>query len=207
MANNHHRYCRRRGCMNMACGRWENYPYYNGPCAGTEGTYRCDCNENEQDNRDCGERDRCGRCDRRCRRRWCGNCCAAMFLAYQPMAIAANGIVPLVANNPCRNSDFDVNSGLITLEEQGVYLATYTVRVPEGATLDTTLTLNVDDASQSSAITQIASGGTGTSAYSGQAIFEADEGATVALRSSDAISVTDSAIQPMFTLSLVRLDG
>ena len=192
--------------MNMACGRWENYPYYTGPCAGAEGAYRCDCDREDNDEGDCRGRNRCDRRERRCRRRWREDCCAAMFQAYQPMAIAANGIVPLVANNPCRNSDFEVNSGLITLEAQGVYLATYTARVPEGATLDTTLTLNVDDASQSSAITQITSGGTGTSAYTAQAIFEADEGATVALRSSDAINVTDSAIQPMFTLSLVRLD-
>ena len=131
--------------------------------------------------------------------------CSGMFLAYLPMAVSANGIIPLRVNNPCRNSDFDVNSGLITLKSQGTYLATYSVRMPEGAQMNTTVTLNVDDASQSSAITQINATGDGTSGYTAQAIFEADEGATVSLRTSDAIGVTESSSQPLFSLSLVQL--
>ena len=188
---------RSRGCMDMAFGRWENYPYYNGPCADVNGCY----------NRNSCDRDDDERCCRR-RRRGQGrdNDRSAIFAAFLPMAVAANGIIPLVAYSPCRRSDFDVNSGLVTVEERGTYLATLNVRVPEGAALDTTITLNVDDASQTTAITEISSPGTGTSAYAAQAIFEADEDTTVALRTSDAISATDPSAQPMFTLSLVRLD-
>jgi len=187
---------RRRGCMRMACGCWENYPYYTGPCPNADGCYRRDEDDRDED---C----RCGR--RRCRRR--RRCdCAGIFMSHLPVALAANSVIPLVVNNPCRDSGFDVNSGLITVEEAGTYLATYNVRVPEGATMDTTITLNVDDASQTSAITQITSVGNGTSAYSAQAIFEADEGTTVSVRTSDAINITDPSTQPLVTLSLVQLE-
>lgn len=178
--------------MNMAFGRWENYPYYGGPCPGVDGCY-------SQDRDDDGER-----CRRR-RRRRDKNEVNAIFAAFLPMSIAANGIVPLVAYNPCRDSSFEVNSGLVTLEEPGTYLATYNVRIPEGAALDTTITLNVNDASQTTAIAEVAAAGTTAASYSAQAIFEADEGTTVALRSSDAITVSDPSAQPMFTMSLVQL--
>ena len=195
LGNNYNHSRRRcRGCMRMACGRWENYPYYTGPCADAEGC----CNRCDDDDRD--DRREC-----RCRRRHGGRECCGMFLAWLPMALAANGIIPLVVNNPCRDSDFEVNSGLVTVERAGTYLATCNVRVPEGAALNTTVTLNVDDASQTSAITQVVSEGTGASAYSAQAIFDADEGATVAMRTSDAINIAEPSAQPLFSLSLVRL--
>ena len=162
--------------------RWQNYPFYNGPCPGS-------CDDGP---------------DLPLRRS--GHRCCGMFMAMLPIAVAANGVVPLAPNNPCRNGDFEVNSGMVTLEKAGTYLATFTARMPEGEALDTMLTLNVDDASQTSAITQIAGAGEGTSAYTSQAIFEANEGATVTLRSSGAINVTQPSTQPMFTLSLVQLE-
>lgn len=198
---------RRRGCgcMRMARGCWSNFPYYTGPCADVDGCYGRD---HDDDDRNCGcdrdDEDRCGRRrHRRCHRRMC----RGMFTAFLPVAISANGIVPLCVNNPCRESDYEVNSGLITLKNEGTYLATYTVQVPEATALDTMITLNVDGASQSAAATQvITAAGDATSSYTGQAIFEAGDGATVSLRTSEAINVTDPAAQPMFTLSLVQMD-
>lgn len=245
-SNNSNR--RRCGCVNMARRRWENFPYYDGPCPDVEGRYRweCDCadeGDDREDRRGCDRDDDCrGRRRRRhdCDDDYRGNgnngngnsrgnnngnnggnngngarCCPGrrdeelakgIFLSYLPMAVAANGIIPLVDNRLCRKSDFDVNSGMITVKEAGTYLATYTVRVPADTALDTTVTLNVDDASQSSAITEIACAGTGTSAYMAQAIFDAPRGATVALRSSAPITMTETSMQPMFTLSLVQLE-
>ena len=198
---------RRRGCgcMRMARGCWSNYPYYTGPCADADGCYgrdrdddrRCDCDQDDGDRCECRRR-------RRCRRR---GMCSGMFTACLPVAVSANGIVPLCVNNPCRDYSFNVNSGLITLENPGTYLASYKVLVPENPALDTMISLNVDGASQSAATTQvITEGGPATSSYSGQAIFEAGEGASLSLRTSEAINVTDPAAQPMFTLSLVQLD-
>ena len=39
-----------------------------------------------------------------------------------------------------------------------------------------------------------------------KAIFDVGDRSTLALRSSDAINVTDTSVQPLFTLSLVKLD-
>ena len=207
------------GCMKMARGYWNNFPYYTGPCPNGDGCYPCDQDE-DNDNTDrcdsdcgceCRER-RChrhDRCGRRGRGDRCGRWgrCSGMFTAWLPVAISPNGIVPLTVYNPCRESSFEVNSGLITLERAGTYLATYTVPAPDTAALDTTITLNVDGASQSTAATRVlTAAGDTTTSFTGQAIFQADDGATVSLRTSEAINVTDPAAQPMFTLSLVQLD-
>ena len=203
MANNHRCGCSRRnsnnayGCLNSVGGRyrWDNYPYYPGPCPDAEGVYDW-CNDNN-DNDDCD----CGRRERRCRRR--RRCRFGLFSAMLPMAVTANGIVPLASNN-CMGavSEFPVNSGLITVEEAGTYLATYTVRVPEGQAMASTFTLN--DASQSSAVVE--AGGEGPTGFTGQAIFDVHDRSTVTLRSSDAINLTETSVQPLVTLTLVRLD-
>ena len=175
---------------------------------------QCESDDDDDDDCLCDPCDPCEhghhhRCRRRRRRRccWKGPCCG-MFLAHLPMAVGPNGIIPLVFNNPCKDESFEVNSGLVKLEREGTYLATYTVRVPETAALDTTVTLNVDNAAQAAATTQVLTeAGAATSEYTGQAIFQAGEGDTVSLRTSEAINVTDTATQPLFTLSLVRLDS
>ena len=184
------RQCERKplGCLNSVGGarRWDNYPYYAGPCPDAEGCYR----EDDHD----GPRRR-GHCRRR--EDACG-----MFLLNLPVAVAANGILPLINAVPCDDS-FCVNSGMITLETPGTYLATYTVRVPEGQTVDTMMTLNVNDASQSSAIAMV--GGEGPACYTAQAIFRACERTMVTLRSSEAINLTATSPQPLATLSLMRM--
>ena len=179
------------GCLNCVGGRgrWDNYPFYDDMCPDANGDYERD-RDDERHRR------------RRCRRRRSGE--FGIFTAMLPLAVAANGIIPLVNGNCfCSSGGFPVNSGLITIEEEGTYLATYTVRVPEGQTLTTTLTLNVNDASQSSAITEV--GGEGPVAFTAQAIFDVSDCATLSLRSSEAINITETSSQPLVTLSLVKL--
>lgn len=177
------------GCLgNRRC--WDNFPIYNGPCPNADGEYDCD---------DAPEKDR----DCCCRRRDQG-AGFGMFSAMMPVAVAANGIIPLTRLNGACGGAFPVNSGLITIDERGTYLATYTVRVPEGADIASTITLNVDDASQSTAIAEI--GGTAPVSSTAQAIFEVGDRATVALRSAEPINVTERSSQPLFTLTLVKLD-
>ena len=214
MANNNGCGCSRRGgrysntygCLNSVGGRyrWENYPYYNGPCPDVEGDYDDDRDDDRDDNRD--DRDN-GRRGGRKQRRNGDN--FGIFSAMLPIAVAANGIIPL-ANTGClgHKNGFPVNSGLITIKEEGTYLATYTVRIPPDTSVDTTITLNVNDASQTSAIAIIDTDGESDHTFSvtAQAIFEADRGDTVTLRSSDSININDTSVQPLFTLSLVQLD-
>lgn len=202
MANNRNCGCgARRGCLNSVRGaRWDNYPYYNGVCPDVEGEYvevrdegwNDNCCRNRDDG--CGER-------RGCRRRRRDGDCFGMFLANVPMVVAANGVVPLINGHGC-GKDFCVNSGQITVEDAGIYLATYTARAPETMEAETTLTLNVNEVSQPCAITTLAAGSTVT----GQAIFNACENSVVSLRTSEAISATDPSLQPMVTLSLVQLE-
>ena len=136
MAN--HRNCgcgRRIGCLDSVRGaRWDNYPFYGGECPDAQGEY-----VRAAGNDDCG-------CPRRPRRRGC----FGMFQVSAPMAVAANGVIPLVSCSGC-DRDFCVGSGQITLEEAGTYLATYTARAPEALAADTTLTLTVNDIAQPSA--------------------------------------------------------
>lgn len=201
------------GCMRMARGCWNTFPYYGGPCPDVCGCYgRRPWEDNDNnDNSDSDDRDeeRCCCRRRRRRRRRCqgGGEPDVVLKAFAPLAVSPNGIVPLSRADFCRDSAFEVNSGLITVESEGTYLATYTVQVPADTALDTLLTLNVNDASQSTAATQVVTeAGASTSSYTGQAIFQADEGDAVTLRTSEAVNVTETAPTPMFTLSLVKLD-
>ena len=194
--------CRRRKRRKGGC----QYDYDRCRCR----DWDCDDdNDDEDDDNDCeSERKckrRCGRCGRG-RRRGCMKPCCGMFICYPPLAVSANGIIPLANGIPCRKDSFDVNSGLITLEKAGTYLASYNVQVPGAVALDTTVTLNVENASQAPAAMEVITAeGDATSSFSAQAIFQADEGDTVSLRTTDAINATDTAAQPIFTLSLVRI--
>ena len=171
----------------------------------------------------CNRCDRCDRCDqdepveqvrgnsrsnRNGRRR--DRCCcrfsdstSAVFTASTPLAVSANGIVPLLMYNPGRDCVFTPSGGSVRLEEAGTYLAMYTVQVPEGAELTSTLTLNVNGVAQYPAtLQQTASNPVSTV----QTIFDAEEGDTVSLRTSEAISLPDASSQPAFNLALIKLD-
>lgn len=186
----------RYGCLScLGEGRrcWDNFPYYYGPCPDRNGNYEVARSGYEDEYR------RCDGGSLRDRETKYG-----LFTAMLPMAVAPNGIIPLVnGNGLCKCGDFAVNCGLITVEEAGIYLATYTVRVPEGQTLASNITLNVNDASQTTAIAEV--GGEGPVSFTAQAICDMCERSTVALRSSEAINITDPSVQPLVTLSLVRI--
>lgn len=177
------------GCLNRRC-RWEGYPYYVGPCPNADGEYECDRKESRRDDN----------CRRPCRG---GNCDYGIFTAMLPMAVAANGIIPLVRGSCGVDDGFAVNSGLITVDEAGTYLATYTVRLPEGADVNSTMTLNVNEASQSPAIMQV--GGAGPLGFTAQAVIDVPERSAISLRTSEAINVTESSQQPLVTLTLVKV--
>ena len=185
------------GCLNTlpARRRWDNYPYYEGPCPDGDGCYEADYESERNEGCECGGK-------RRRRRRSSGD--FALFTAMLPMAVTANGIIPLVNNNClCPPNGISANSGLIAIEEEGTYLATYTVRMPEGAQMASTFTLNVNDASQAPAVMQV--GGAAPASFTAQAVFDVCDHATVTLRSSEAINITETSIQPLVTMTLVKI--
>ena len=182
------------GCLNSVGSRyrWENFPYYTGPCPDADGEYACERDDEDFEERNCRER------RRRCRGGGFG-----IFTAMLPMAVAANGIVPLVGGNCLSAEELNANCGLISVKEAGTYLATYTVRMPAEAAMESTFSLSVNDAAQASSIVE--TGGVGPACFTGQAIFEVCDHATVALRSTEAINIASRSTQPLVTLSLVKL--
>ena len=132
----------------------------------------------------------------------CGRVSGGIFTAAIPMAVAANGVIPL--NGSCCDRDIQVNNGLITLSDPGTYLATVTARVPEGTALDSTITLNANDASQYSALMVLC--GAGPASATAQALFDVCDRTVVSLRSSEALNITEASPQPLFTLSLVKVE-
>ena len=191
MANNYRCGCGSRGsnntigCLNSVAARrrWDNYPYYDGCCPDADGDYGC-CYAR-------GDRS-----------------VYAMFSACQPLAVAANGIVPLTLAQACPRA-FAVNAGAISVRDPGVYLATMTVRVPAETQVDSTFSLALNDVNQPTTITPVetATGDAQPFTATSQAIFTADAGDTVAIRSAETVNLTDPSIEPMFALTLVRLDG
>lgn len=173
------------GCLGSLGAYRSCPPYYTGACPDADGCYGC---------QNGGEALR-------------GPNCYGLFMASQPIATAANGIIPL-SRSMCSGDDFSVSCGMITARNPGTYLAIYTVRVPAGTELATTATLNVNDAIQAPGIAVIDTGtaSEATTAATAQAIIDVERGDTVTLRTSEALNVTGTATQPMFTLSLVKLD-
>ena len=196
--------CRRRhpvGSLNSLGGLRPWGVTWNGGCPDANGCYgREDGDCGDWHDRDCRGRDRGGRRGRR----GSGDGVFGLYTACLPMAVAPNGVIPLVGGLCDCGGDIAVNSGVITLYRPGTYLATVTARVGAETTVDSTITLNVNEASQSSAVLELA--GAGPSSSTAQAMFDVCDQALVTLRSVDAINITTPASQPLFTLSLVRLE-
>lgn len=202
MANNNRCGCSGRGGRDshrsIGCLGWVNgfrcadrNPYYRGPCPDRDGCYRWD---------DCDREDRCG-----------GEAVKAVFgqfTACQPMAVAARGSVPLTRSPVC-GGDFDVSGGRISLRAPGTYLATMTISVPPATEVASTFALNKNGDAEPSAILPVETVADAARPYSAsaQAIFTADEGDVLSVSSSDTVAVTEPSVQPMVSLTLVRLDG
>ena len=177
------------GALNSVARRCrDNYPFYDGCCPDAGGCY--DCGPGWPG------------------RPWGDGACYAMLSACQPLAVAANGNVPL-AKAETRNPAFGVNGGVVSLYNPGVYLATMTVRVPAATAVDSTFALALNDVSLPTTITPVETTADDTQAFTAtsQALFTAEAGDAVAIRSDDTVNLTDPAIEPMFVLTLVRLDG
>ena len=137
----------------------------------------------------------CG-CDHHCRCPVYG-----LFSANTPLSVTAGAAIPLSATN-ISDHDFTVSNGTVTIKRCGTYLATYTVNIPSGAELDTTIVMNVNGVAQPSTLLNVSAAGS----YTGQTVFKANCGTTVSLVSSAAFSVTDPVGQNIVALTLTRID-
>ena len=197
MANNQRCGCRASyntlGCLNSLASRrlWDNYPYYDGCCPDADGCYDCGSGGPGWPVRPCGD-----------------GACYAMLSACQPLAVAANGNVPL-AKSSARNPAIGVNGGVVSLYNPGVYLATMSVRVPAATEVDSTFALALNDVNLPTTITPVETTAEAGQAFTAtaQAMFTAEAGDALTIRSSETVNLSEPMIEPMFVLTLVRLDG
>jgi len=161
----------------------------------------------------CGCDDLCGsggNCDGCCNHCGCDRCCGhhnhgdcpvyGLFSSGVPLTVTAGAAIPL-ATTSVSNHDFTVSNGAVTINCCGTYMATYTVNVPAGAEVDTTIVMNVNGIAQPSTLLNVDVAGS----YTGQTVFKANAGTTVSLVSSAAFSITEPVGQNIVTLTLTRI--
>lgn len=95
-----------------------------------------------------------------------------------------------------------MTNGVVTFCRCGVYLATYTVHVPTGSEVDTSIVMNVNGVAQPNTLLNVAAVGS----YTGQTVFTANAGTTLSLVTSAALSITEPVGQNVVTLTFTRID-
>lgn len=142
----------------------------------------------------------CGHCHEHCHDH-CRRPVYGLFSANIPLAVTSGAAIPLTANTTSCN-DFTVSNGSVTINRCGTYLATYTINIPAGAEIDTSIVMNVNGIAQSSTLMNI----TAVGSYTGQTVFKANAGTTVSLVSNAAFSIADPIGQNVVSLTLTRID-
>ena len=209
------------GCENSCgCGCGWNFPYYTGPCApGREfdcpdypmpcGTGVCPrgytirhcCCSQEEEASAASEECACNAC--------CNGCetLHGMFASFPPISVSGNGNVCLAASGIDEN-DFAISNGEIVIPASGTYHAVFSVNVPEGVALDTTMDLTLNGTIIPATTTTIntLSNTETTSGYTGHAVFHANANSRLALHSSNAIVISPSVTNKnVFSLTLFRV--
>ena len=122
--------CNSRNLLRYACGGWNNpcSPYYNGPCPDADGGFA---------GTSCGCRPRPGNggAERSAQGR---------FMSPMPLNTIAGACVPLMpCGDPC---GLETAGGAVEIKDAGVYYAAYTLSLPAGTALTTTLTPTLNGA-------------------------------------------------------------
>lgn len=139
--------------------------------------------------------------------RWCsdGDCscacdmmpccmpCFAFLTQTDAMTVEAGGAIPFTGAS-LLGEGFTLEDGVLTLPVPGTYRVDYQLNIPSGAAVSTTVVVNaggVDIAGTQRTIFHTAADGATTT--SGHAIFEVTEPTTLALITSDALTLTPTA--------------
>ena len=197
-----------RGALSCAMNGWygSQSAYYNGPCPNVNGEYACWRDDNDEVR---GERrgdrrgeHRCGCCRGRGDRDGNDEIVRGAFASPTPLSVITGAAIPLIAcGKPC---DIDSVGGTVQIEEKGVYYAAYTVTLPAGETLTTTLTPTLNGAVLPAGILEVDSAAAGAlPVFSGQVIFYAGDCDRFALTTSEAITSTSGA--PLVTAEVMRI--
>lgn len=137
-------------------------------------------------------------------------CCrcvpAGMFSSVQPVNIAAGAVVAFRPATACSGM-FECCDNGVRILHAGCYLVLYTLHLPEGACVNTRLSLLLNGAELAGSRQDIAADGCcGFSGATGQMIVHAQAGALLSLRTANSIFVSCATGSPdVFTMSIVRI--
>ena len=168
----------------LRCGCGNFSPFYNGPCPDANGCW--------------------GGCGGPAAERRCG--CPLVkgaFVCPVPLNVIAGASIPLSACG--RPSGIDCVGGTVEVEEKGVYYAAYSLTVPAGTTMTTTLTPTLNGAVLQAGVTEVDTAEAGdVPVFSGQVIFAAEDGDRFAITSSEALAMPASPA-PALSVELMRI--
>ena len=125
------------------------------------------------------------------------------FNAVPPVTVNAGGVVPLQTNLAAAQY-FTNNAGSILIRRAGTYLVTYTVQVPAGEAASTQYYLTLNGTAVNESALNVSDVATENETYSAQVMIQAPANSTLALNSTNAISLEATALNP-YNLTIVRL--
>lgn len=186
----------KRGCTHVGAlnslSRSRSFPFFTGPCPEAPARVNgCTALNTALDAHTC---DRCE----------CSICSSrtgfGVFSASGPISLPAEGAVNLNARNV--NADFFTAScGSIRIRRSGLYYAAVTADIPCESAVDTILRLELG--SQPLVPPELA---VTTGNYAGHTVFHARAGELLKLSTLEALTISQTTAQPVFTLTLIKLD-
>ena len=179
--------CDNCGCNNSGCNSCDNCsPCHVCGCTGVN-CFGC-CTQ-------CG----CHRCGCHCR------ACFGVFTANGPINLSAGGTINLTCRNV--NTDcFTTSFGSIRIRRAGIYFAMVTADIPVGTCVDTTLRLELgNQVLVPPELSIVTHSDCDTNNFAGSTVFCARAGELLKLSTLDALTVSQTTAQPVFTLTLIQI--
>lgn len=172
------------------CGERPHHPVH--PCGCAETCCECDANECSASlTCDCGEHHRPG---------------FGVYAACAPLSVSAGDAVPLSLQNACSHT-FSTSYGSILIRRPGIYYAAVAADIPACAEVETALSFELNGQTiDCPALNIDTCGGCGAMNYAASGVFRAGAGSLLKLISMNDLNICKACAQPVFTITLIRLD-
>ena len=128
-----------------------------------------------------------------------------MFTANGPINLSAGGTINLTGRNV--NTDcFTTSFGSIRIRHTGIYFAMVTADIPIGTCVDTTLRLELgNQVLVPPELAIVTHSDCDTHNFAGSTVFCAKAGELLKLSTLDALTISQTTAQPIFTLTLIQI--
>ena len=186
--------CNTCGCDNCGCNSCD-------PCD-CDSCDPCGCNSCHNHSI-CSGANCCTQCSHRC---GCHcRACFGVFTANGPINLSAGGTINLTCRNV--NTDcFTTSFGSIRIRRAGIYFAMVTADIPVGTCVDTTLRLELgNQVLVPPELSIVTHSDCDTNNFAGSTVFCARAGELLKLSTLDALTVSQTTAQPVFTLTLIQI--